>query len=83
MNHERAFIGCGSQPKPSTDMPQRFHVRLRRGNVYTYVTESGGESQLLMDAKDFGDHRLAHVESQIRLREVGVDGTEVEMVTKT
>ena len=77
---ERALISNGRKPV-NESLPQRFHVRIRRGVVYSYITESG-ESQLLMDAKDFGDHRAAHVESQIRLRQPDVDGTEVEMVTK-
>ena len=78
---DQILISNGTElPAKATSLPQRFFLKIRRGTRYTYVTDAG-ESDLQSDAKDFADHRAVHVESQVRLRQKDVDGTEVEMVS--
>ncbi len=79
MTFERATVSGGAIAEPK-QLPQKFLLKIRRGTVFTYWTASG-EVANRDDAEDIGDHRAAHVQSQMVLRESGVDGTEVEMVS--
>lgn len=77
---DQVMMGDSRRVTEKTNYPQLFLLKIRRGCKFTYVTETG-ESESSGEAKDFGCHREVHVAAQMRLRESGVDGCEVEMVT--
>lgn len=81
MRSDLPIISSGSQTPPKGQLPQMFYVKLRRGRTYKYVTETG-ESDSITDAKDFVTSPAAYAAALTRLREVGVDGAEVESVSR-